>query len=416
MTSKSLIQKKFRAINPSLNERSRRLWCATEARAIGKGGVALVHSATGVSRPTIYAGMKELESKRGRPQKRQRSKPQETRIRKKGGGAKSKESKMPEILSAIEALIEPTVKGNPEKALRWTSKALRNLSSELKKQGYDVCHTTAAELLKKLDYRLQLNRKEKEGSSSPDRDAQFLHINNQVTIFQESGQPVISVDAKKKENIGEYKNGGREYRKKGDPIKVNVHDFPDEEKGKVAPYGIYDIGKNKGWVNVGVASDTAEFAVNTIRSWWENMGQEDYPQATKIMITADCGGSNGNRVRLWKWELQKLANELALDIQICHLPPGTSKWNKIEHRLFSYISKNWRGVPLISQEVVVQLIGNTKTSKGLRVQAQMDHREYQKGIKVTDEDFNSIAIARNDFRGDWNYTVSPIKSEITRNV
>lgn len=412
MVSKSSIKKKFQSINQSLNEKSRRVWCATEARAIGKGGVALVHAATGVSRPTIYAGIKELESNRGRPKKRQRRKiDQNTRVRKKGGGAKSKVTTMTGILPALEALIEPTIKGNPESSLLWTSKALRKLSTELKSQGYNVSHGTVSELLKKSDYRLQLNRKEKEGKSSPaDRDAQFLHINEQVKAFQMAGEPVISVDAKKKENIGEYKNGGREYRKSGDPVKVNVHDFPDEKKGKVAPYGIYDLGKNKGWVSVGVASDTAEFAANTIRSWWENMGQKDYQKATKLMITADCGGSNGYKVRLWKWELQKLANELNLIIQVCHLPPGTSKWNRIEHRLFAYISKNWRGVPLISQEVVVQLIGNTKTTKGLQVQAQMDYRDYQTGVKVEDVDFNGIAITRNEFRGDWNYTISPVIS------
>jgi hypothetical protein len=263
-------------------------------------------------------------------------------------------------------------------------------------------------LLKQLGYSLQLNKKEKEGASSHDRNAQFEHINKQVIAFQEACEPVISVDTKKKELIGEYKNGGHEYRKTGNPVLVNVHDFPDKEKGKVAPYGVYDIGKNKGWVSVGVTSDTAEFAVNTIRAWWKNMGKKEYRKATKLMITADCGGSNGNRVRLWKWELQKLANELDLDIHVCHLPPGTSKWNKIEHKMFSYISQNWRGVPLISQETVVQLIGNTKTTKSLQIQAQMDYRKYRKGVEVEDKDFNGIAITRNMFRGEWNHTISPV--------
>jgi Rhodopirellula transposase DDE domain len=408
MYTKSLIRKKFRKINPNLNEKSRRLWCATEALAIKEGGVALVHAATGVSRPTIYAGIRELERKRGRKRKRSRRKILKTGIRKKGGGAKTVASKMPEISRALETLVEPHVQGDPTSPLRWTNKSLRKLAVELKKQGFDVCHSTVGDLLKQSGYSLQLNRKDKEGKSVPDRNAQFQHINDQVIAFHKAGEPVISVDTKKKELIGEYKNAGREYRKQGDPIKVNVHDFPDKDEGKVAPYGVYDIGKNKGWVGVGITSDTAEFAVNTIRSWWYNMGKKDYKNATKLMITADCGGSNGNRVRLWKWELQKLANELDLDIHVCHFPPGTSKWNKIEHKMFSYITQNWRGVPLISQEAVVQLIGSTTTTKGLQIQAQLDLREYFKGTEVADEDFNGIAITRNEFHGEWNYTISPV--------
>ena len=258
-----------------------------------------------------------------------------------------------------------------------------------------------------LGYSLQLNKKDKEGKSSPDRDAQFRHINAQAQTFLDAGEPVISVDTKKKELIGEYKNGGREYRKKGDPLKVNVHDFPDKEGGKVAPYGVYDIGKNKGWVSVGITSDTAEFAVNTIRCWWIKMGKKEYPKITKLMITADCGGSNGSRVRLWKWALQKLANELDIEIHVCHFPPGTSKWNKIEHKMFSYITQNWRGVPLISPETVVQLIGNTKTTKGLQIEAQIDYMEYCTGKEVDENDFAGIAITRNEFRGEWNYIISP---------
>jgi hypothetical protein len=408
MSSKSLIRKKFRKINLNLNEKSRRLWCAMEALAIEKGGVALVHAATGVSRPTIYAGIRELERRRGRKRKRSRRKITNVGIRKKGGGAKTVTSKMPEISRALEVLVEPHIKGDPTSPLLWTNKGLRKLATELEKQGFDVCHSTVGDLLKQSGYSLQLNRKDKEGKSVPDRNAQFQHINDQVIAFQKTGEPVISVDTKKKELIGEYKNAGREYRKQGDPIKVNVHDFPDKERGKVAPYGVYDIGKNKGWVGVGITSDTAEFAVNTIRSWWYNMGKKDYGNATKLMITADCGGSNGNRVRLWKWELQKLANELDLDIHICHFPPGTSKWNKIEHKMFSYITQNWRGVPLISQEAVVQLIGNTTTTKGLQIQAQLDLRTYLKGTEVADEDFNGIAITRNEFHGEWNYMISPV--------
>lgn len=408
MTSKSVIRRKFQRISRSLDEKSRRLWCAAEALSIKKGGVAMVHAATNVSRKTIYSGIKELESKRGRKGKKQRRKKSDGRVRKSGGGAKTIASKMPVVLPLLEALIEPEAKGDPQSPLRWTNKGLRKLSSQLKKQGYNVSHTTVGNLLVKSGYSLQLNRKEKEGKSVPDRNAQFQFINDQAKAFLEAGEPVISVDTKKKELIGEYKNGGREYRKKGDPVLVNVHDFPDKEEGKVAPYGVYDIGKNKGWVGVGITSDTAEFAVNTIRDWWRNMGKKEYFKPTKLMITADCGGSNGNRVKLWKWELQKLANEIDLDIHVCHFPPGTSKWNKIEHKMFSYITQNWRGVPLISQEAVVKLIGSTKTTKGLQIQAQIDYRTYCKGVKVDDQDFDGIAINRNQFHGEWNYIISPV--------
>ncbi len=407
MTSKSVIRKKYQGISHCLDEKSRRLWCATEALAIKEGGVAMVHAATGVSRPTIYAGIKELKGKRGRKGKRNRRKKTDGRIRKKGGGAKATSNETPQILHALESLVEPETKGDPQSPLRWTNKGLRKLSSELKKQGYDVCHSTVGDLLRQLDYSLQLNRKDKEGKSVPDRNAQFQHINDQAKAFLDAGEPVISVDTKKKELIGEYKNEGREYRKKGDPLKVNVHDFPDKENGKVAPYGVYDIGKNKGWVSVGITSDTAEFAVNTIRCWWLKMGKNDYSKAKKLMITADCGGSNGYRVRLWKWELQKLANELDLEIHVSHFPPGTSKWNKIEHKMFSYITQNWRGVPLISQEAVVQLIGSTKTTKGLQIQAQIDYREYSKGKEVDENDFAGIVISKNQFHGEWNYTIFP---------
>lgn len=402
MVSKNSLRKKYQGIKHTLNEKSRRLWCATEALALGKGGVGVIHQITQVSPPTIYAGIRELKSVSGRKKSHQR-------IRKKGGGAKSVVRKMPTVLKELEALVEPTTKGHPESSLRWTSKSLRNLSSELKKKDLDVSHSTVADLLRTVDYSLQMNRKEREGKSVPDRNAQFEYINEQAIAFHKERQPVISVDTKKKELVGNYKNGGCEYRKKGQPTEVNMHDFPDEEAGKVAPYGVYDIGKNKGWVGVGITSDTAEFAVNTIRSWWGKMGKRDYPKATKLMITADCGGSNGYRVKLWKWELQKLANELNMDIQVCHFPPGTSKWNKIEHKMFSYITKNWRGTPLISREAIVQLIGNTKTSKGLKIQAQLDYREYEKGKEVDEEDFRSIGIVRAKFHGEWNYTISPMR-------
>lgn len=401
MITKSLLKKKYQGIKHSLNEKSRRLWCASEAIAIGKSGVAMVHAVTKVTPPTIYAGIRELKRKPSRKKSHQR-------IRKKGGGAKPILSKLPGISQALETLVESTTKGDPISPLRWICKSLRNLTQELGKMGFKVSPPTVANLLKEADYSLQLNRKEREGKSVPDRNAQFEHINEQVKAFHKEGQPVISVDTKKKELIGNYKNAGREYRKKDDPLEVNMHDFPDEEAGKVAPYGVYDIGKNKGWVGVGITSDTAEFAVNTIGDWWHKMGKKDYRKASKLMITADCGGSNGNRVRLWKWELQQLANELQMEIHVCHFPPGTSKWNKIEHKMFSYITQNWRGTPLISREVVVQLIGNTKTTKGLQIEAQIDYRQYEKGREVDQEDFKNIGLVPAKFHGEWNYMIVPI--------
>jgi hypothetical protein len=405
-TSVHAIRKKYQRVKGVLNEQSRRAWCANEAIAIGKTGVSIVHEATQVSRPTIYAGIRELtkrsrRKKRGRPRKKLN-----VRIRKKGGGAKSISSKTPTLRSALLKLVEPATKGDPEKPLQWTNKGLRRLTGELKKQGFKVSHTTVAALLKEAGYSLQLNRKEREGKSVPDRNAQFEYINEKASAFLQEGEPVISVDAKKKELIGNFKNNGREYRKKGDPVEVNVHDFPEEE-GKVAPYGVYDIGKNKGWVSVGITSDTAEFAVNTIRSWWRKMGKKEYSHAKKLMITADCGGSNSYKTKLWKFEIQKLANELDMTIHVCHFPPGTSKWNKIEHKMFSYITQNWRGVPLISREVVVKLIGGTKTNKGLQIQAQIDNRTYTPGKEVDQEDFMKILLTADKFHGEWNYTISP---------
>ena len=402
MATKNGIRKKYQRIKHFLNEKSRRLWCAVEAIAIGKGGVAMVQAATKITQPTIYKGISDLRTKSTHANRRANK-----RIRKKGGGAKSIASKTPGISHALEVLVEPVIKGDPESPLQWVNKGLRKLSAELKKQGFEASHNTVADLLKKADYSLQLNRKEKEGKSVPDRNAQFEYINEQAKAFLKEAQPVISVDTKKKELVGNFKNGGREYRKKGDPIKVNTHDFPDAGEGKVAPYGVYDIGKNKGWVGVGITSDTAEFAVNTIRDWWKKMGKKDYSNASKLMITADCGGSNGNRVRLWKWELQQLANELNMDIHVCHFPPATSKWNKIEHKMFSYITQNWRGVPFISREAIVKLIGSTKTTKGLEIQAQIDYREYKKGREVDEKDFKSIGISPHTFHGEWNYTISP---------
>ena len=399
LITKTQLRKKYQGIKHSLNEKSLRLWCASEAIAIGEHGVAMVSFVTQVTPPTIYAGIRELQRKPNRKKSGQR-------IRKKGGGTKATISKFPEISKELEILTEPATKGDPMSSLRWVSKSLRNLSQELKKKGYDVRRGTVSSLLKDAGYSLQLNRKERDGKSVPDRNAQFEHINEQATTFLREGHPVISVDTKKKELVGNYKNWGKEYTKKGEPVEVNMHDFPDEKEGKVAPYGVYDLGKNKGWVGIGITSDTAEFAVNTIRDWWKKMGKKDYPRASKLMITADCGGSNGNRVRLWKWELQRLANELQIDIHVCHFPPGTSKWNKIEHKMFSYITLNWRGVPLISREAIVQLIGNTTTTKGLTIKSQIDYRKYEKGKVISDQDFENIEIVPDKFHGDWNYRIT----------
>ena len=311
------------------------------------------------------------------------------------------------LLNNLNALIDPTTRGDPESPLRWTCKSTRNLANELKTQGNDVSHMTVARLLRELDYSLQVNKKTLEGTQHEDRDAQFKYINSSVLTLQGNNQPTISVDTKKKEIIGPYKNNGKDLCKKGQPTKVNTHDFPDKRLGKVAPYGIYDIGKNNGWVSVGVSADTAEFAVNSIRTWWYKMGEVSYRSATELLITADCGGSNGYRVRLWKYELQKLADELKLKIHVRHFPPGTSKWNKIEHKLFSYISQNWRGMPLISREAVVNLIAKTKTSTGLLVRSVLDENEYKKGKKISDDEVATLNIKGDIFHPEWNYTISP---------
>lgn len=393
------IEKKYNAVSYCLNERGRRLWAAAEAESYGRGGIALVSKATGLSNATIQKGLKEL---------RDPTPHTEHRLRKKGGGRKKITEKNKEILSVLDSLVDPTARGDPESHLKWTSKSVRNLSKELSNKGFQVSFRTTARLLKELDYSLQSNKKTKEGYSHEDRDAQFQYINTSITELQGRGQPIISVDTKKKENIGEFKNNGREYSKKGNPIEVDSHDFPDKKLGKVVPYGIYDIGKNKGWVSVGISSDTAEFAVNTIRTWWSRMGRDVYSgAATDLLVTADCGGSNGYRVRLWKIELQKLSNESGLKIHVRHFPPGTSKWNKIEHRLFSYISKNWRGKPLISRETVVNLIGSTKTKTGLTVMAVLDKNEYEKGKKVTEKEMMALNIKGEAFHPEWNYTISP---------
>ncbi len=389
---------KYRQLSFCLNEKSKRLWAATEANSIGRGGITIVHKATGIDFKTIRKGMSDLTNKKD-----------DNRIRSLGGGRKRINITQRDILKDLERLIEPVTRGDPESSLLWTCKSTYKLSDELKAQGYTISQKTVYSVLVDLDYSLQSNRKRREGTNHPDRNEQFEYIYKKVKEFQANGYPTISVDTKKKEAIGEYKNQGREYRKKGKPLDVNMHDFPDKTLGKVAPYGVYDIGKNKGWVSVGISADTAEFAVNTIRSWWHVMGKPEYKKIRQLLITADCGGSNGYRVKLWKYELQKLANELGVIITVCHFPPGTSKWNKIEHRMFSYITKNWRGRPLETRETVVQLISNTRTKTGLEIKAILDNNIYEKGKLVDEAEMLNINQRQNDFHGEWNYQILPTK-------
>ena len=393
-----LIKKRFSFIAPILNERLRRIFAAVEAMAIGYGGATLVSRETGVSRAAIALGCKELK---------EQQKPDSHRIRKKGGGRKRAVDKDPLLKKDLEGLLEPVTRGDPESPLLWTCKSVRKLSQELNRMGHKTSHNLVAELLKEMGYSLQANKKTLEGTSHPDRNAQFEYINQKVKEHQASELPVISVDTKKKELVGDFKNSGRELRPKGEPQKVRVHDFMIPELGKASPYGVYDITHNVGWVNVGIDNDTAAFAVESIRRWWYTMGHERYPEANKLLITADSGGSNGYRTRLWKMELQNLANETGLAISVCHLPPGTSKWNKIEHRLFSFITQNWRGKPLVSHEVIVNLISATRTKNGLQIQCQIDTNSYPKGKKVSDDIMDSLNIQRDFFHGEWNYTISP---------
>ena len=398
---KENISKRFEILTPLLNERLRRQLAAAEAMAIGHGGIALVAEATGVSRRAITAGCKEIKGHSNEDITNQG-------IRKKGAGRKKAVDSQPQLMSELEKLIDPYTRGDPESPLHWTCKSVRNLSNELKKKGYKASHNLVAELLKQAGYSLQANQKSLEGSSHPDRNLQFEHISEKVIEFQQSGYPVISVDTKKKELVGQFKNNGRELRPKKSPEKVNVHDFEDKKLGKVAPYGIYDITQNTGYINLGTDSDTSAFAVESIRRWWITMGKSIYPNADKLLITADSGGSNGYRRKLWKTELQKFSSETGIEISVSHLPPGTSKWNKIEHRLFSYISQNWRGKPLVSHEVIISLISSTTTKQGLIVHCELDENQYPKGIKVSDEELKSINIQTDDFHGEWNYSISPI--------
>ena len=382
----------------------RRLIAAAESLAVGYGGASIVARATGVSRRAIAEGIKELRNPEKLLTSRQLS---QKRVRQPGGGRKKITAKDTTLLRDLEMLVDPVTRGDPESPLRWTCKSVRKLASELKEMGHEASYWVVAELLHEMDYSLQSNQKTIEGSGHPDRNAQFEHINREVQRYLAQRQPVISVDTKKKELVGPFKNGGRELRPKGQPEKVRVHDFEIEELGKVAPYGVYDIAQNAGWVNVGTDHDTAAFAVESIRRWWQWMGRPTYPKARRLLITADSGGSNGSRVRLWKLHLQQLADETGLQISVCHFPPGTSKWNKIEHRLFSFISQNWRGKPLVSHEVIVNLIAATTTAKGLRVASGLDTNTYPKGIKVADKDLAKVHIERDRFHGEWNYRISP---------
>jgi len=391
------LQTKLEKVLPLLDEKQRRLYLISEAEALGRGGKAVISKLTKVSRPTLNKGSKELEalsSDRGF----------DDRIRRKGGGRKKITETNAEILNALEKLVEPVSRGNPESALRWTIKSVRTLSDELCKQGHQIGKSAVGKLLAELGYSLQSNQKKTEGKQHPDRNSQFEHISQQSELFIANDNPVISVDTKKKEKVGNYKNSGKEYRPEKNARAVEMHDFGTQ---KAVPYGVYDIDKNNAFVNVGKSCDTGQFAVASIREWWLNMGKIQYPKATKILINADGGGSNGYRLKLWKYELQKFANEQEMEITVCHFPPGTSKWNKIEHRLFAQISLNWRGVPLVDYETVVQLIGNVKTKKGLSVLSKLDENNYQKGKKISKKQMDEINLKQADFHGEWNYTIMP---------
>lgn len=397
------VRNKFELLSPLLNERLRRQWAAAEASTLPRGGVGLVAEATGMSRTTIWAGARELRQQA-------EASPDDLhpeRIRRPGGGRHYREDEDPTLVEDLEALVEPTTRGDPQSPLRWTCKSTRKLADELQRQGHTISHATVATLLDDLGYSLQANRKTREGATHPDRDKQFRYISRRVLAFQRARQPVISVDAKKKELVGDFKNAGREWHPQGSPPEVRMHDFADTLLGKVIPQGVYDLTRNEGWVGVGVDHDTAQFATGTVRRWWEEMGSPAYPQAKRLLITADAGGSNSVCSRLWKVSVQGLANTTGLRIAVCHFPPGTSKWNKIEHRMFSHITKNWRGRPLTSRAVVVSLIGHTRTKAGLQIHAELDTNEYEAGIEVSDEEFEAVRIVRDRFHGEWNYTILP---------
>ena len=400
------VEAKFKALSPRLDEATLRLWAAAEARSLGRGGVSVVARVAGLSRTTVYAGLAEIEAA-GKANGKRSKAAAHKRVRAPGGGRKRLVDIDASVLADLDALVEPTSRGDPMSPLRWTCKSTTRLAAELVARGHRVSQRTVCDLLAQLHYSLQAVRKTREGGQHPDRDAQFLHIATMVTTFQRQRQPVISVDTKKKELIGDFKNAGREWQPQGKPEQVRVHDFIDEELGKVAPYGVYDVTANVGWVSVGIDHDTAEFAVHSIRHWWLEMGRPMYGHATRLLITADCGGSNGDRVRLWRLQLQRLADELGLEVHVCHFPPGTSKWNKIEHRMFCHITHNWRGRPLLSRQLVVNLIGSVTTDQGLRVKAALDNNTYEPGIKVSDADLAAINLTRDEFHGEWNYRVTP---------
>ena len=402
----SATAERIRNMVPLLDERQRRLYLANEAKSIGYGGITQVSKISGVSRVTITQGLAEINSEGYQPKA-------QNRCRKKGGGRKLIETKNPEILKELDELLEPYTKGDPMNPLKWSSKSTRALETALEEKGYKISDTTIAEKLKAQGYSLQSNKKDLAiKPSHPDRDSQFEYINKTAREYMDAGQPVISIDAKKKENIGNFKNNGTEYSRKHEPVKVLDHDFPIKELGKATPYGVYDLTKNAGFINVGISSDTAEFAVASIKKWWYEMGQSVYPEAKNIYITADSGGSNGVRVKLWKVKLQELSNELGLTLKVSHFPSGTSKWNKIEHRLFSFISKNWKGKPLISLAVIVSLIGATTTTAGLTVKCVVDHNEYKKGINVPDDELAKVNLHKDEFHGDWNYSIVPFSSSV----
>ncbi len=406
------VKRKAEALFPLLHEKARRRWAACEARALGYGGIAIVAAATGLSRPTIRRGLAELQSRTG-PSGDSADEVDDdaSRIRKPGAGRPTLPEDDPTLIRDLQRLLDPATRGDPMSPLLWTCQSTRNLADALGDQGHSVSHQTVAALLHALDYRLQANRKTLEGEDHPDRDAQFRHINRQVRSFQRRGQPVVSMDGKKKELVGSYKNPGRRWEPKGQPTEVRSTDFLDEDLGKAVPYGVYDLTAKEGWVSVGVSNETSEFAVQALRYWYARMGQPRYPGAEELLITVDAGGSNGVRRRLWKLCLQEFADETGLRLSICHFPPGTSKWNKIEHQLFCRITENWRGRPLVSHAVVVNLIGGTKTRAGLRVEAALDPRTYPKGIEVPDEEYEAIRLLRSKFHGDWNYQILPRESE-----
>ncbi len=394
------IREKYVAIEGDLDERGRRRWAGAEARSLGWGGVTAVAEATGISDRTIRTGINELDDPNAMPSNKQR---------RSGGGRRSRETEQPKLIQALEALVDPVTRGDPCCPLRWTCKSTHTLARELKRQGYQISSTKIGQLLRAQGYSLQANRKTIEGKQHPDRDEQFEHINKRVKAFLRTGQPAISIDTKKKEPLGNMKNAGQTYQPKGKPTKVTTHDFPDKALGKAVPYGVYDIALNEAGVSIGISHDTAEFAVAAIDRWWKRMGKKRYPAAKRLLITADCGGSNSPRTRFWRWALQKFSNKTGIKIELCHYPPGTSKWNKIEHRLFCHITRNWQGVPLESHEIVVNLIGSTKTEAGLEVHAWLDESYYEKSKKISDELLAEVQIKRNAFHGEWNYQIFPLK-------